>query len=84
MSSQMIKMLPKLQGHKGMIWEELYAPSSLRTLYVLFKDKISPSSIRRCLSEMRRDGYIIKTPFQEKKGTIGRGLWKRREEVEIR
>lgn len=54
-----------LQGHKKMIWEALATPitqqprpKSYRELIQVLPS-IPPPSLRRCLSEMKRDGYLV-------------------------
>jgi len=56
--SDIMLQLPELQGHKKLIWEELSFPRTLKTLYKVLN--IPKGSIRRCLYEMKRDGYIEK------------------------
>lgn len=58
--------VPKLSGHKREIWELLEKPKSSATLRNKLK-KIPYDSIRRCLSEMKRDGYITKDTRNEKR-----------------
>ena len=58
--------VPKLRGHKREIWEELSFPRSSVTLRNVLP-KIPYASIRRCLSEMKRDGYITKDTRNEKR-----------------
>jgi len=70
---QLVK--PELQGNKKIIWEELSFPRSLQALYSACPS-IPNSSIRRCLSEMRRDGYIKKNG-KDHKGKRGVGKWQR-------
>jgi len=54
-------LLPPLQGHKAIIWAALETPATLQRLYNMLPNIPKPS-IRRNLSEMKRDRYIYKDP----------------------
>jgi hypothetical protein len=65
-------LLPKLQGHRKQIWDCLATPVTQKERPKTYKEickacpNIPPPSIRRNLSEMKRDRYLVHaTPMKQ-------------------
>lgn len=53
------------KGQKLQVWNELKTPATTNRLRHIMND-IPYDSLRRCLSEMHRDGFIVMNPTTKK------------------
>ena len=79
--SELVHVMPTFQGHKLLIWEILEKPMTNAQIRKALPD-IPYDSIRRCLSEMKRDGFLYKDTRNERRGMASRRKWSRSEKYQ--